>query len=373
MARGLSTEDTQKLMYEGLTLTAARSMPTEAIVSLGLSLEEAKKLGKNGRPPIPPELVSELIFRSAATCCVCQVPNKEFILHHIKSWEDGGRHTYENLVVLCLEDHGKAHSINGLSRNLTPDEIRTLKSKWEETVLSRQANEISIPLTAGPVHWDYVNHRRLFELVAALGVSFHDQRSFLKLREWHMIGQDGTITNPQGWSPGKPQWYLYDVYEGMHLHDYVKGLLNEILPNLRIADVTDRWSKAEFRKLRTNQYITCQKAFYCKRLTQHIEGRGQTAEIYRKESGIRLTCKIDLWEATSMSSKSEYLSGRKVLTPILKITSIDENEDDGSLHVSASCLAITCSAQLHDTPSTRWELNAKFGDLWADDEFEEEE
>lgn len=375
LARGLSLDEASLLEGTGIKISLLRSKPVEELVALGLTEKSAKNLRGRTRPPIPPQVVNDLIFRAAATCCVCQTAEKPFIFHHIQAWEEGGGHDYENLVLLCLEHHDHAHRKGGLAQQLSGETIRSLKAQWTDAVAQRQSTAINEALSAEPVHWDYVNHNRLFELMLTLGVPFHEQRQFGRLRRLGIIASDGVIQDPKLWSTGLPESYLYDVYEGLYLHDYIKGLLSELIPRLAIRNVSDPWTLSEMRRLSQGAYIVCDKAFYCRRLNNRLDGRGQDCKVYRHESGIELSFQVDLWEATSSSSRTQHLAGHRVLTPLLRVTSVIPSDE--GLEISASCLAITGSAELRGTASSRWELDAKFskdfGGPFSDDWDDEEE
>lgn len=94
---------------------------------------------KKARLPVPPELVTEVMFRSDLTCCICHVPNKHVQTHHIN--EDPADNRFENLAVLCLEDHARTQLSGGFGRKLSADIVTRYRDDWLKTVEMKRAAE----------------------------------------------------------------------------------------------------------------------------------------------------------------------------------------------------------------------------------------
>lgn len=94
-------------------------------------------MSKRARKTIPKELANQLLFDAQMTCCICREHSKSVQLHHIDKNSSNNRE--ENLVVLCVDCHNKAHSKSGFARTLTPEIIIQFKNQWlNDTKIWRQ-------------------------------------------------------------------------------------------------------------------------------------------------------------------------------------------------------------------------------------------
>ena len=80
------------------------------------------------------------MYKSRNTCCICRDSTKSIVVHHIEEWNVSKNNSEENLVVLCVDDHDKAHTKKELSKNLTSDLIKSSKIKWEKEVKEHVEN-----------------------------------------------------------------------------------------------------------------------------------------------------------------------------------------------------------------------------------------
>ena len=92
---------------------------------------------KKRRIPIPKKTEDEVIYKCARTCCVCRIPHKPIIIHHID--EDPSNNIEANLVVLCTECHNTAHSRLYLTKNLDIRSLKFSKTYWEKEVSRRNS------------------------------------------------------------------------------------------------------------------------------------------------------------------------------------------------------------------------------------------
>ena len=91
------------------------------------------------RKKIPQESKTTLLYICDHTCCVCR-KSQDIQIHHING--DSQDNNLENLALLCLTCHDKAHKRGGLTRNFSPDYITKCRDEWIETVLRiRQKGE----------------------------------------------------------------------------------------------------------------------------------------------------------------------------------------------------------------------------------------
>ena len=89
-----------------------------------------------GRIKIPNDLAARVKFASDRTCCICRERGKPFQIHHIDG--NPSNNEFENLAVLCLEDHDRTQSKGGFGRKLDSYEIIKYRNDWIDRVLRRR-------------------------------------------------------------------------------------------------------------------------------------------------------------------------------------------------------------------------------------------
>ena len=94
-------------------------------------------------------MAARVKFASDRTCCICRERGKRFQIHHIDG--DPGNNEFENLVVLCLEDHDRTQSKGGFGRKLDADEIIQSRDDWIDRVLRCRnlADEMAVKRQVG--------------------------------------------------------------------------------------------------------------------------------------------------------------------------------------------------------------------------------
>lgn len=346
LARGLDSATVNEMLVQRLTLSKLKTFSREKLSRLGLGDAQMDMIASEPRPPISGKTVVKLLHDSRRTCCVCRDSSKSIIIHHIIEWSKTRDHSEGNLAVLCLEHHNAAHTKQGLSLSLTPAQIKAHKRRWLEEVSSLDAKAILGLATIQGARWDYINHTRLFELALECSIRLNALRFFDELCNLGMLNQSGLISSPKSWSVGAPKFWLYDVYEGLYLYQYVKGVLEKILPSLKLIDMTNRWTRGEIDSLvRPGVWISLQSAFYFKKLTDTSRGRSQTRRGRRKRAGIELYFEFDAWESTSSTSKNVHLRGYQTALAVVHVRSVRVTAS--GVRISGSCLAI--GSQLIDS------------------------
>lgn len=295
------------------------------------------------------------------------------VIHHIKKWSKSFDHSEKNLVVLCVFHHGEAHTKRDLNLNLTIEQIIAHKEKWIEQVKFDDANTIANLAHLEGARWDYINHNRLFELMDKLRIDPTNHRLFDALLSYGIVHKSGFIIPHNRWTDSTPTFYLYDVGEGMYLYSYTSHVLDLVLRNLPIIDVTNHWSKKEILLLvKSGCWIALQSAFYFKKLKKGYTGIGQERRGLRRRDGITLEFIFDSWDATSSSSKILHLSGYQTSICLLFVKSIFQDRDD-NIKISASCMAIGSNfkdyreLKNYRPPPSYRHLS------WEDEEYEEED
>ncbi len=339
LARGLDSFTIQNIVDQRLTLGKLKTFSQERLRELGIRDDHIDLITSEARPPIPNKTVDKLLHDSRRTCCVCRDISKSIIIHHIKEWSQSHDHSEENLVVLCLEHHNSAHTKHGLSLSLTAQQVRSHKRKWLEQVSTLDAHAILGLARIEGARWDYINHTRLFEIALEKSIQFKSLPCFDELFELGMLKKIGLISSPKTWSVGEPKFRLYDVYEGIYLYQYVKSVLENVLPCLKVVDLTSRWSRADILSLvKPGTWVSLQSAFYFKKLTGTHGGLNQTRRGRRRRAGVELYFEFDAWESTSSSSQNVHLRGYQTALAVVHVRSVRVTES--GVKISGSCFAI---------------------------------
>ena len=147
MERGFDSETANRLEKGGYTLSSLTTLDEKTLSSLNISEELLDIIRKGKRPPIPSETMNKLLFESGWACCVCGKTSGGIIVHHIEKYSESHSHDEDNLVVLCLNHNGEAHTKRELGINLTPDRLRASKKLRLERVKQLHNRE---PLSANP-------------------------------------------------------------------------------------------------------------------------------------------------------------------------------------------------------------------------------
>lgn len=134
MARGFDSEAAHRLTQAGYTLNSLKQLNAKQLLDLNIPSELIKILLQEPRPPIPSETLNKVLYESRMTCCVCRDRSQGIIVHHIQEYSSSRSHAEDNLVVLCLNHHGEAHTKRELQLNLTPERLHEFKKRWLKDV-----------------------------------------------------------------------------------------------------------------------------------------------------------------------------------------------------------------------------------------------
>jgi 5-methylcytosine-specific restriction endonuclease McrA len=334
---GIDTDKAKELVTGGNTITVLKGLNAKQMAILGIHSVAVSNIRETGRPPIPGETIRRLLLKTQRTCSVCYQVGRSVAIHHINAWSKAKNHDEKNLIVLCLNCHGEAHTTRELGKNLTPELLRDHKKNWEDRV-ERAASRAVLGLsTVGGGNWDYLNQVRLLKLTDSLKVSVEALPLYAELRASQKINKDGSLAASE--SDKKNKMYVYEGEAIVDLYWYVKGLIAALLPKLSVTDVSNALDKVSLRALaHPGDFIFFQGACYFKPRTKIKRGPGQWRTFLRQIGNVRIEGGFDAWEATSTSCWSDRLCGRKVSNILGVVESTEER--DGVLTVRISCLAI---------------------------------
>lgn len=162
MERGFDSETANCLEKAGYTVSSLRTLDDNELLSLNISEELIDIIRDEKRPAIPSETMNKVLFESRYTCCVCRDRSGGIIVHHIEKYSESHSHDEDNLVVLCPNCHGEAHTKRELQQNLTPERLRDFKQRWLERVKQYDNREA---LSANP-EYSYESINQIADSVA---------------------------------------------------------------------------------------------------------------------------------------------------------------------------------------------------------------
>lgn len=343
LARGIDSHTSNKIINSGLTIAQLKTMDLTSLEGLGLSKEIATQIHSEPRPSIPANTVIKLLYDSRRTCCVCRDDNKSVIIHHITEWHETKDHSEENLVVLCLQHHDEAHTKKALSLNLSKDQIKEFKRKWLNDVANLDAKAI-LGLKNAQSRWDYVNIPRVFEMFLNSDIQFRMIKSFATLFKLNIVDKNGILTSTNEWkSSKKPSWHLCDFAEGIYLGHYLNEIVEKLISNLPIIDLTNNLNASFIKSIvKVGSVITGQLGFYFTDIDSfnHKEDllEKQLRKGYYRGNSVRIEFQFDASHCTSSSGRFDALTNHKVAIPILIVRSIII--ENGEILITGSCLAI---------------------------------
>lgn len=148
LATGLDSAIAAKAIAAGLTLSRLRAANKKELDKLFTSHEVTGIRTALQRQVIAEDVIIALVEKCDWSCCVCWNLDKSdpVIIHHIVGHAKTADDTYENLVVLCLNHHGIAHSTWEISRPPLPATlIRARKAAFEVAVSEFKAGTRAAP------------------------------------------------------------------------------------------------------------------------------------------------------------------------------------------------------------------------------------
>ncbi|MEO5641743.1 MAG: HNH endonuclease [Bacteroidia bacterium] len=143
---GVSDEIARELENKGLTKTKVLKTSLKALItnydlesSVAAFVKDCVK-----RKPIADEIIQQLLENSYFSCCICKGNKSDaYIIHHIVPYSKTKDNKYDNLAVLCPNDHDLAHREGiALTNKITEKQVRMAKVNWEKEVKEKTANKL---------------------------------------------------------------------------------------------------------------------------------------------------------------------------------------------------------------------------------------
>ena len=350
---GVSKVLADKAISAGLTVSQAKVTTQKNLrEKYNLTDEEAKMLTLAvKRKPIDDGVIEVLLERSNYTCCICKgIKSSSYVIHHIEEYEISQNNSYDNLAVVCPNDHDLSHN-RGLTLGITPKQLRKAKNAWEKSVelanVQRAANAIDVNDHA----IDYINVQRIEEL--CLNVLGEIPKTSIS----SSLIIKGILNADRAFDEKYVRKYLSN---GNYLFDYINSLETEHYKQLLqlasskvIFEDLDLAQRAGYEQLKAleGKYCYFVGGVYAKRPALPITKTSQPVLMYYKRWLIKIEWILDPNYLISMSAIVR-VGGKNLYIVYGLLRSVSKNKLTGAISVKASPLLIAQpKASIHRTPS----------------------
>ncbi len=313
-SRGVEANLATRLVFEeDYTLSKLAQLPKAELETLGLTSSAIREIHSE-RPPIPDDILDRILFEARWTCCVCR-SSTEIIVHHIDEWANSRSHAPENLAVLCISCHNKAHQTGGHTTNLTVDRLRAAKEAWTVAVQTLDVTSVVGARWLLNPMWDYFNHRRIAEACVARGMDISTAPRFEELVKSGFVSTSGRLL----WEPTEderrrnPCVYLVDAHAADRIQEYYETLLRRLLDFGPVFDLESLSATTG-----AGQIVVVGGRFRFKRQDKRKNtGPGQIRTATLTGTEWKLEVVFDAWETLSASAHDGHLSRTSSVTAVL--------------------------------------------------------
>jgi len=244
------------------------------------------------RKKIKTDLEYDLLYKCAQTCCVCRV-SKSVEIHHID--ENPSNNVEDNLVAICRNCHGDAHTTRKLSQNLTPAKILNFKQRWEKEV-SQNASKVMLSTShqgLSSAMWTYVNHQRLPDVMDSLHAKF-DPYLLNYLHGSGVVDKNAIPTFKQA-SEKTGLTTIYDRFDwddGRRLHSLYAKAIDSLIEKSAPIELGAIWTKREINAiLKPGSLAFCMRGFKFKRGRE--ENGVENRKVYARARNIELQFQVN--------------------------------------------------------------------------------
>lgn len=249
---GISEAIANKAVKAGLTASKIRQLSlVDLRTKFGLTMPEAKEVKRCiARQPIDGSTLDMLLDRNNHTCCVCKgTKGGGIIVHHIQPYEVGQNNRYQNLAVLCPNDHDRAHTSGGLSMSLTEEQIHKAKTSWEKQVELTNVQVAARAINVVNEAIDYVNVTRIEEMCGSRFGKIPDTTIASYLKSIRILAQNGRFDEAYVRKNLSNGGYLFDYINSSEAEHY-RQLLEKLSQHIRFEDLSEA-ARSGIRRLKS--------------------------------------------------------------------------------------------------------------------------
>lgn len=331
---GIDSRLANKVISKGLTISALRSL-NKVNLKKDYNFEDFEIVQiKNAviRKPIDESVLENLLENSAYTCNICKgVKSDSYIIHHIEHYNISQDNSYENLIVLCPNDHELAHREGeALANKISPKQLINAKYNWEKKIAERVVNKAAIE---GDIHdLDYVNVERILELcLQVFNGEIPNTRYTSKLLESSLILTTGQI-NPklyEKYSLNKnTPLKFWAAYGSKMLTFHYFELLLKCISNFDLHDLDDLLNATSIREGLIGKFCYHVGGVYGRQYKGEVIANSEPTILHFKRKKIRVKWFIDPMYLTS-STATWRISSRSIFIiygKILNVNRVVENK-----------------------------------------------
>ncbi len=314
-----------KILNNKLNISSLRTLTQKNLEEdYGFDKHEIKNI-KNCvlRKPINESVLIELLENSAYTCNICKgIKSDAYIIHHIKHYNISQDNSYNNLIVLCPNDHELAHREGeALANKISENQLYNAKFNWEKKVQEQIVCKAAIE---GDIHdLDYVNVERIVEFCLQ---TFDGQFPYTKytdrLLNANMILSTGQI-NPQLYQqysldPNTPLNF-WAAYGSKMLTFHYFELLLKCMGKFEIHDLDDLLNAKSIKNGIIGKFCFYVGGVYGRMYKGEINKNSEPTFLHFKRKKIRVKWFVDPMYLTSstatwrISSRSIFINYGKIL------------------------------------------------------------
>ena len=151
------------------------------------------------RQPIDETIVQRLLENNRFICCLCKGQKSDaYVIHHIKEYSKTKDNTYNNLALLCPNDHDLAHREGiALTNKITEKQIKEAKKTWENFVKIENKKKALTKIKFATKDWRSINPYKELQSYKETDKEFFFGRNeeitelLSKISKYHIVGLFG--------------------------------------------------------------------------------------------------------------------------------------------------------------------------------------
>lgn len=324
------------------------------IISIGLNISSLRSLNKNNlknnfefedfeiaqikdallRKPIEEDVLNKLLENSGFVCNICKgIKSDAYIIHHIEHYNVSQDNSYENLIVLCPNDHELAHREGeALANKITPNQLFKAKYNWEKKIAERIVTKAV--LEGDIFDLDYVNVERILELCLQV---FNGE--IPKTKYTFTLLSSSTILPTGQINPELYEKYslnkntplkFWAMYGSTMLRFHYFELLLKCMSKFDISDLDDLLNAKSIREGIIGKFCYHIGGVYGRQYKGNISAKSKPTILHFKRKKVRVKWFVDPMYLTS-STATWRISSRSIFIiygKILNVNKIVEKENN---------------------------------------------